>query len=227
MQSVRDAHFREYLYSRILNSTSIEILKELLQLSDVYIFSGVIRDYFLKRQQETRDLDIVIEREIDWRSIYKRYRKKMKVKINSYGGFKTDINGLTIDIWSMERTWGLKQKGVCLTPQNLIRTALFNFSAIAYSVRRERFYIHKGFIEFIKTKRIGILYKDNPNIPLCIVNTMHYSQILGLPLSRELKQWIASRYNMFDNYETPQILHWGVVKYSHEEILRFVSQCEV
>ena len=226
IQSVRDTRFLQHLHSNILEPVSSEILQEILLQTDVYIFSGVIRDYFLERAQETRDLDIVLEHEINWWSIYRRHRKQLQISINSYGGLKVTVGNLHVDIWSMGNTWGIKRKGIRLTVQNLIRTALFNFSAIAYSVRRERFYLHKSFVDFLQTRRIGIQYKENPNIPLCIVNALHYSNTLNLPLTPELKQWISQRYNMFDNYIAPQLSHWGAIKYSHEDIHRFVSLCE-
>ena len=86
IQSVRDTRFLQHLHSNILEPVSSEILQEILLQTDVYIFSGVIRDYFLERTQETRDLDIVLEHEISWWSIYRRHRKQLLISINSYSG---------------------------------------------------------------------------------------------------------------------------------------------
>ena len=225
--SKRDTEFARYLREEILDSISRDILYDIAQETNVYVFSGVIRDYFLGRKSNHRDIDLVIEKNIDWRDIYRRYRQHLKVKVNSYGGIKAQIGTLSIDLWTMQRTWGIIHKGVRNTPQNLIRTAFFNFSAIAYRIDTERFYIHKSFAEFINKQQIDILYKENPNVPLCIVNAMYYSQVLQMPISPALKEWIVSRYSMFDNYEAPQLSHWGAVRYNHKEIHRFVSQCEL
>ena len=147
--SKRDTEFARYLREEILDSISRDILYDIAQETNVYVFSGVIRDYFLGRKSNHRDIDLVNEKNIDWRDIYRRYRQHLKVKVNSYGGIKAQIGTLSIDLWTMQRTWGIVHKGVRNTPQNLIRTAFFNFSAIAYRLDTERFYIHQSFAEFI------------------------------------------------------------------------------
>lgn len=227
MQSIDCEDFLQYLCSDVLDAVSTEALYMLLEKSDVYVFSGVIRDYFLHRRSQHRDLDLVLEREIEWRDIYAKFRNRLTVKMNSYGGFKVDTGSLTIDIWTMGSTWGLLRKGIKLTPQNLVRTAFFNFSAIVYSMRRRRFYVHHSFAEFMNKREIGVQYKDNPNVPLCILNSMHYKNMLQMPLTAELKRWVAAHYSIFDDYETPQLSHWGVVRYNNRDIRFFVSQCEL
>ena len=226
IQSIRCSHFLHHLYSEVLNRTAVEILVRILDKSDVFVFSGVIRDYFVDRRKQHRDLDLVLEHNINWLPIYRSYRKQINVKINSYGGFKVRIGELNVDVWTMERTWGLMKKGVKITPRNLIRTAFFNFSAITYSIRHQRFYAHSSFIDFLNNPEIGIVYKENPNIPLCILNSMHYGNILKMPLSMELKKWILTHYSMFDDYRTPQMRHWGKAIYNQKEIRAFISQCE-
>ena len=226
IKSLRDEQFFQYLCEEVLDPLSVSILHDIMLQTKVYVFSGVIRDYFLGRKSNHRDIDIVLERNINWWNIYRRYRRSLTVKLNSYGGIKVQIGTLTADLWTMQRTWGIMRKGVRNTPQNLIRTAFFNFSAVAYSIDRRRFYIHKSFAQFINDWQIGVVYKENPNVPLCIVNTIYYSQLLQMPLSVELKEWIVAHYSMFDNYEAPQLSHWGAVRYSHKDILMFVSLCE-
>lgn len=225
IRSVKDAAFGRYLRSEVLDADTAAMLDELVQATDVYVFSGVIRDYFVHREARHRDLDLVLKKEIPWHGLYRKYRNRISVNINSYGGFKIQSGTLHVDIWTMKRTWGLVKKGIRLTPQNLIRTAFFNFSSIAYSIRSERFYIHKGFVEFMNRREIGIQYRENPNAPLCILNSMHYRDRLEMPLSAELKRWIVAHYSIFDDYKTPQLSHWGVVKYSEQDIWQFVSEC--
>lgn len=225
IQSLYDTAFLHHLYSNILNATAVEILVHVLAKTDVFVFSGVIRDYFVRPGYVQRDLDLVLEHGISWYSIYRQYRKKIVVKMNSYGGLKVRIGNLDVDVWTMERTWGLVHKGIRVTPHNLVNTAFFNFSAVIYSIHRQRFYVHRSFMDFVSKREIGILYRDNPNIPLCILNSMYYSNMLGMPLSAELKRWIVAHYNLFDEYDSPQLSHWGKIKYSKGDILRFLSEC--
>ncbi len=226
IKSVADTSFLHYIRDEILNPVALTILDDILRLTNVYVFSGVTRDYFLHRRQTARDIDLVVQDEIDWRAIYRKYRGVISVEINSYGGFKVSIGNLRADVWTMQRTWGLVHKGVATTPRNLIRTAFFNFSAVAYLLNRRRFYIHKAFARFLQCREIDILYKENPNVALCIVNALYYSRLLQMPVSRELKQWIVQHYNIFDDYSAVQLSHWGNVRYTQRDIHRFVSQCQ-
>lgn len=226
IKSVADEAFLRYIRDEILNPVACAVLDDVLSLTNVYVFSGVTRDYFLERRVAARDIDLVVADEIDWRALYRKYRGVMSVAINSYGGFKVAIGNLRADVWTMHRTWGLVRKGVGATPRNLIRTAFFNFSAVAYLLNRRRFYVHRAFAHFLRSREIDVLYKENPNAALCIVNALYYSRLLRMPLSRELREWIVRHYNIFDDYDAVQISHWGNVRYSRHEIHLFVSQCQ-
>lgn len=227
IKSVADTAFLRYLNDEVMSPVASAMLEDIMAQTNVYVFSGVIRDYFLQRKQNMRDIDLVMEHEVDWMAIYRKYRDRIKVRINSYGGFKVQVGNLHADVWTMQRTWGLVHKGVAATPQNLIRTAFFNFSAVLYSLNRRRFYLHKAFAQFLVNREIGILYKENPNVPLCIVNTLYYYNELGMSLSTELCRWIAEHYSLFDDYSAPQIAHWNFVRYSHEDVFAFVSRCRI
>lgn len=227
IKCVENDAFLHYLRDEVFNPVSLELLAEIMEKTGVYIFSGVTRDYFLGCRSSVRDIDVVVERDIDWLEIYRKYHRRISVKINSYGGFKVNIGNLSVDVWTMQRTWGLMHKGIAVTPRNLIRTAFFNFSAILYSLNRRRFYIHRSFADFLRNRKIGLLYKENPNVPLCIVNSIYYSERLQMPVTPELARWIVSHYSIFDNYNAPQLAHWGVVRYSSRDIHLFVSRCQL
>lgn len=218
--------FFEYLRVKVLDSISLEILDLIIEQSDVYIFSGIIRDYLLQNNKPIRDVDIVIAQDINWLSIIRKYYHLIRVTKNSFGGYKIHINNLTIDLWALKDTWGIIHGKYKLTPQNLIRTAFFNFSAILYSIRDKQFYIHKSFASFFSNKEIDIVYQANPNIPLCIINSLHYSKILKMSLSESLKQWIIEHFDINYNYEITQQKHWSRILYTNDQIFAFCLQCK-
>ena len=74
--------FLRYLGDEVMNPVASAMLGEIMAQSNVYVFSGVIRDYFLQRRQNLRDIDLVIEHKVDWLAIYRKYRHDIKVKIN-------------------------------------------------------------------------------------------------------------------------------------------------
>ncbi|WP_295906670.1 hypothetical protein [uncultured Alistipes sp.] len=218
--------FFDYLKMRVLDGVSLEILNLIVEQSDVYIFSGIIRDYFLQNNKPIRDIDIVIAHNINWLSIIRKYHHLTQITKNSFGGYKIRINNLTIDLWSLKDTWGIIHGKYKLTPQNLIRTAFFNFSAILYSIRDRQFYIHKSFSSFLYNKEIDVVYQVNPNIPLCIINSLHYSRTLKMNLSESLKRWIIDHFNINYNYELTQQKHWHRIQYTNDEIFTFCLHCK-
>lgn len=218
--------FFEYLRVKVLDSVSLEILELIIEQSDIYIFSGIIRDYLLQNNKPIRDVDIVIARDINWLSILRNYHHLIQVTKNTFGGYKIHINNLVIDLWALKNTWGIIHGKYKLTPQNLIRTAFFNFSAILYSIRDRQFYIHKSFISFFFNREIDIVYQANPNIPLCIINSLYYSETLKMNLSEFLKQWIIEHFDVNYNYEITQQRHWSRILYTNDQIFAFCLKCK-
>ena len=80
--SKQNRSFKNYLKDFLLDSDSWNLLTLISKQTNVYIFSGVIRN-FLLGYLENRDLDIVIDN-IDDISIPHKYLNKIYYKRNSY-----------------------------------------------------------------------------------------------------------------------------------------------
>ena len=83
-------------------SLDADIYKILLLISketDFQIFSGIIRNFFLN-EKGIRDLDIVLNNEINLESIFP---SKLIYK-NSFGGYKIKTEKLDIDLWYVKNT---------------------------------------------------------------------------------------------------------------------------
>ena len=78
--------FDDYFYSKISPSVSsfINLLKRDTQ---VFLFSGIIRDFFVKRTNEFRDVDLVIENELT-----EELLTGLNYQKNSFGGYKINID---------------------------------------------------------------------------------------------------------------------------------------
>ena len=115
--------FKLYLQSSI----SVEggrLLSKIAEKTNVYIFSGIIRNFFLG-ESFYRDLDIVVDSLDDIKDLILHNESDISVKTNSFGGLKLNVNGLNIDLWSIGNTWGIRKEGLNLTPKSLLRTAFF------------------------------------------------------------------------------------------------------
>lgn len=189
----RASLFYNYLDEDVLGNHAVRLMKAVASQTDVYIFSGVIRN-FLLGFTENRDVDVVIVN-IKSLSLSKEMLEGCKIRRNSFGGFKIMIENLTIDAWGIESTWGLLLKNMRLTPNSLIRTAFFNFSAIAYDYNKKRFYYGDEVCHFLRTRAIDVVFPENPNKALCILNTIYYAKKYKFPIAYSLCKWI------FQNYE--------------------------
>lgn len=215
------SQFSKFL-ENILDEKVLHLIKSLTEETKVYIFSGVIRNFFLKIDAY-RDIDIVLENEINIKSILKKHR----YKVNSYGGYKIFINKTVIDIWFLKHTWGLKIQNIInhTLEEYIPHTAFFNFSAITYSLNDNKFSFHKSFIRFLKYKEIDYVFKPNANPALCIINTFYYSDNLNLKVSEKLMRFIIKNYWAYlKDYKNVQIKHFAKLLYSNDEIIKRANQ---
>lgn len=208
--------FLEYLKSN-LDDDIWGLLCDLSQYTDVYIFSGIIRNFFLKKT-EFRDLDLIINKTIDVEKILKLLN--IKFRLNSFGGYKLNINNINIDLWYLEDTWALKQQGTIDFElyKYIPSTAFFNFSAIIYSLREKQFYCKNHFLSFLRERKINYVYKPNANYALCIINSFYYSEKYNLKLAVKLKSYLTQLHRKKLDYAEIQLKHFGEILYSDEDI---------
>lgn len=214
--------FKYFLRDFLLDKDSWIVLNQIAQQTKVYIFSGVIRN-FLLGEYRNRDLDIVLEN-IDGINLPLSYLRKSHIFKNSFGGFKIRIENLMIDVWGLSHTWGLSQENLPFTPENLIHTAFFNFSSIAYDFNNKCFIYDYPFIDFFIHRYMDVVFEPNPNTELCIVSTMHYYLSNGFPIKPRLQDWIKEHYIDTMTFERTQMAHFNKILYTDTQIKEFVSE---
>jgi hypothetical protein len=218
--SIMSRHFVPYLYVNF-GEGIISMLDKLSNVTQVLIFSGVIRNFILDKRG-CRDLDIVLTDKV---SIEEFFNPSL-LKRNSFGGYKIQYNGLTVDLWYLEETWDLKDKMVL--PFDLMSyipsTAFFNFSSVVYNYTTKKFIATNDFLKFIKTKEMDIVNERNINKHLCIVNTFYYRDTYALKISNRLAKYVKKYFAVLpDKYSAVQIKHWGFVRYSYHTLSNMVS----
>lgn len=210
-----ESSFNQYLYS-IVPKEAIEFMENAANVTDLYIFSGVIRNFFLGID-EARDLDFVVE---DVSKIT-RIINKYQFRKNSFGGYKIVINDLNIDLWEVKDTWAFEyQNQINYQLYKAIpNTSFFNFSSIIYHFNKKKFIFNDDFLRFLRDKCLDISYSPNPNYELCLINTLYYSEKYELRVSSKLKKFIKDYYYQIDsNFPDIQRKHFGKVLFSTEEI---------
>jgi hypothetical protein len=218
--------FFDYL-TTTLDKEIIQILSTLSGGTKAYIFSGIIRDYFLRRDQKIRDVDVVVESE----DILQPILKTFEYKKNSYGGYKIKTESVDIDLWSIQKTWALNNVQATLNfelAKYIPTTSFFNFSAVLYSLNDKQFYYSKHFLNFLRDKKIDVVFEPNANYQLCIVNSFYYSDRYKMKLSEQLKKLIKKLFNREDKeFSKIQQKHFGRIIYSNDEIERRVKAISI
>lgn len=212
--------FRSYLKEK-LPKDIWSLITAISQDADVYVFSGVIRNFFIEDEQ-IRDLDLVLNKEIE---IERRFEKYQIAK-NSYGGYKITVGDLNIDLWYLMDTWTVKTQGMFnfYLAEYVSRTAFFNFSAIVYSIGANEFYYTNEFVNFLKDNKIDVVNEMNPNYPLSIVNSFYYSDKYGFPIGKRLKQLIVNVYEVDMDFEKVQQKHFGKIMYYNSQVEKRIME---
>ncbi len=216
--------FRAFFLSNLSNSIR-EFIFDLSYRTNVYLFSGIIRNFYLNTKTSGfRDIDLVIEDDILLETLY----PNLQLKRNSFGGYKIIIDTIAIDIWVIKSTWALNQGQLKLPLQlsyQIPDTTFFNFSSILYSLNDNTFIIGKQFKRFLRDKKIDIVLTENPYPELCIVNSFYYSDTLQLKLSSRIIGYIKTNFEIYKSKLEPvQLKHFGEIKYSIDTLEKRVSQ---
>ena len=219
--------FREFFSKR----GGIDFLIDDLSLNfDVYLFSGVIRDYFLNYPNKFRDIDLVVK-PISSLTLDEKMGlfKSFNIFKNSFGGYKVEINGQHIDLWELNETWALKNRlmgnKLFLDASELLGTPFFNFSAIIFDFKLNQFSYSNDFLLFLKKRELDLVLKINPLPQLCVINTIFYKLKFNLAISKNLKQYCIEYFGKYNknDFENIQLKHFGEIKYEYSYIKVFID----
>ena len=217
----REVAFKNYLELNVLSEKAFALFNSVAKQTNIYIFSGVIRNYLLGFQ-ENRDVDVVITN-INSIGFKPGDLQDCQISKNSFGGYKIHIDNLTIDAWGIESTWGLVQKNMRFTPNSLIKTAFFNFSSIAYDYNYRRFVFGDDFCRFLKTRAMDVVFPENPNKTLCVLSTIYYAKKYSFSISYGLCKWIVSNYSLDMPFDEVQEKHFHYVVASEDTRKWFID----
>ncbi|WP_346985994.1 hypothetical protein [Chryseobacterium sp. POE27] len=212
-----------YFYDNI-PKTVRDFVNSLKLRTKVYIFSGIIRDYFMNTEGIFRDIDLIIEDDI---SLELDFEDIIYYK-NSFGGYKITMDSYTIDIWVIKKTWALTQGQLKFEfdfLNTLPQTTFFNFSSIIFSLNHREFIIGINFLRFLRDKKIEIVSTKNLYPELCIVNSFYYRDKLNLSFGEKLKTYIITNFEAYyEKLENIQVKHFKKIKYSTDYLTEEVNK---
>lgn len=221
---LQEKSFNLFIKDFVLDDDGWKTLNNLTQSDHVYILSGIIRDFLTGDVGGLRDFDCVLLRGGIKNAEVLHYLRGSSYSFNSFGGLKIKRPREVIDIWRMADTWGIRQQGLETTPESLIKSVFFNFSAIVYDFNNKKFIFDDCFCRFLQTNTMDVVYSENPNIPLCLVNVLYYISRYGYNVSSKLARWIKTHYDSNMDFEKIQEKHFGEIIFNRDYIQEYFSR---
>lgn len=218
---LQEKSFDLFIKDFVLDEEGWLALNNLTHNDHVYILSGIIRDFLTGDFDGVRDFDCVLLKGNIKNAEVIHYLRSSTYSFNSFGGLKIRRPHEIIDIWRMADTWGIRKQGLTITPEALIKSVFFNFSAIVYDFNNKKFIFDECFCRFLATNAMDVVYSENPNIPLCLVNVLYYKKKYGYDVSPKLKRWIKTHYDPNMDFETVQVKHFGIKLFHDSNIQEF------
>lgn len=220
----KSKYFLQYL-ENVSQKEIIEFIKNLSAFSHIFIFSGIIRNFFLDFNERARDIDIVYQGED---ATLNEFLKDYEYRTNSFNGYKIILGNFTIDLWKIDSTWAIQNAKLKIELFNqyvLPNSTFFNFSSIVYDYFNQEFIYSDKFIEFINSGTLDLVLEENPLPQLCIVNTLYYKEKFGLKISETLKRFCVKNFSKFnkDDYDNIQLKHFNEIKYSYIDIEKHIT----
>jgi hypothetical protein len=229
----QEPSFGYYVRKSLLKAIPTEDLEFLLANFHVIVFSGVIRDFLTGDVNGTpRDLDLtILSKNKVRRADLKRFFDNTIISLirpTKLGGVKIKLcSSLVVDVWPMDKTWGLLHRKLEPSIDNLIESCFFNFSAIAYDLNKQRFVFDDKFKNFLQTGTIDIVYPENPDIAGCIISIMFHMCKSNCLISKRLAIWVYEHYSSGLDFETVQKRRYGSILFNKNNVYDFYRYCAI
>ena len=110
--------FGLFIDHRIMQAGISHLFHYVAERGDVYVFSGIIRN-FLLGYLENRDIDFVISMR-ETLNIPISLLRGTTITKNKFGGVKIQKNGFNIDVWNISSTWGIVARRGIYSPHALL-----------------------------------------------------------------------------------------------------------
>ncbi|WP_284385425.1 hypothetical protein [Pseudomonas putida] len=137
-------------------------VSHLSTIGEVLLFGGFIRDVALfSARGFNSDIDVVVDcnkEELD--CFFNLY----DAKENKFGGYRLDVGGWSLDVWSLRDTWAFKEGLVLFKDRySLLETTITNWDAVAYSFLDEKLLMSPSYLAQLSSGVLDVVLVDNPN----------------------------------------------------------------
>lgn len=189
--------FEKKFWQWIKNKKSlISFFHEFNDNGSIILWGGSLRSYLMNGFDiEPRDIDFTyVSNNIDFNidKIASRYGAQK----NRFDGYKVTIDDLTIDFWSWENTWAVKNKIVRINNEaiheTLLETIFLNIDGLLYDLKEHKWF-DEPYRKALISGELDIVLCENPQLSYNLVRGMINKRRLKLKYSTTYAQ-IVNRY---------------------------------
>lgn len=202
------------------------VFDELLQIGDVYIIGGLLREYrdcCLSKIGGLRDADFAV-RIVD-KERWLRLLDTFPNKRNRFGGHKFVCADFVIDIWDVSDTWAIKEKYVSVKNDDYVsalsNSVFLSIDSIIYDVKRDQ-WVDSIYRKSMDTKVLDVVLENNPYIPLNVIRAIILKNKYKMTYSEHLKDIIeetSRRVSIVDELCLIQLKRYGKLVIDSEDII--------
>lgn len=130
---------------------------------DAYVFGGVIREIGIHGKKLFKsDVDIVYTKFLDVGKISDL--NSVVINKNKFGGYRTEVDGWSIDFWRAKDSWAFKYGGKEYEGvESLLETTQTNFESSLYSISSKRIICRCSFFKDFLNGYMEIVNPDAPD----------------------------------------------------------------
>lgn len=178
----------------------MNVISDLNELAEVYIFGGLLRDLALSGVASFEsDVDIVI-RPFDAQAFH-RWADENGFKPNKFGGFRLLKDRWLFDVWELDRTWAFRQdSSIPRTKYTLKDTTFFNWDAIVYDIKTNQIICSQSYFGDLSQRRLEINFEPNPNPLGTLVRSLKFVKN-GAKTGRKLTAFIRRNIDVYSDVE--------------------------
>ena len=181
----------------------MNVISDLSELAEVYIFGGLLRDLALSGVASFEsDVDIVI-RPFNVQAFH-NWADENGFKPNKFGGFRLLKDRWLFDIWELDRTWAFRHDpSIPRTKYTLKDTTFFNWDAIAYDIKANQIICSQSYFCDLLQSRLEVNYEPNPNPLGTLVRSLKFVKN-GAKTGPKLTEFIRKNMGVNSDLEISQ-----------------------
>lgn len=139
-------------------------MRTLSSIGEVYVFGGLVRDIALFGGRNfNSDVDLVVDcSQADLDCLFSACGSSARK--NKFGGYRTVLDGWSVDVWAVGETWAFKAGLVeYLGVESLLATTVTTWESVLFCFRTKKIISSDDYLGSLNRGELDVVLVNNPN----------------------------------------------------------------